>query len=40
MRPVSEGEKIIEVSEIALPGKHNLENVLAAISAAKLKECS
>ncbi|WP_260284196.1 UDP-N-acetylmuramoyl-L-alanine--D-glutamate ligase [Peribacillus aracenensis] len=31
------GEKIIEVSEIALPGKHNLENVLAAISAAKLK---
>ncbi|MFF2856534.1 UDP-N-acetylmuramoyl-L-alanine--D-glutamate ligase [Peribacillus sp. NPDC058002] len=31
------GEKIIEVSGIALPGKHNLENVLAAISAAKLK---
>ncbi|MFP3415683.1 Mur ligase family protein, partial [Bacillus sp. SIMBA_074] len=31
------GEKVIDVSEIALPGKHNLENVLAAISAAKLK---
>jgi UDP-N-acetylmuramoylalanine--D-glutamate ligase len=30
------GEKIIETKDIALPGKHNLENILAAISAAKL----
>lgn len=29
-------EKIINVSEIALPGKHNLENILAAVSVAKL----
>lgn len=29
-------EKIINVSEIALPGKHNLENILAAVCAAKL----
>jgi UDP-N-acetylmuramoylalanine--D-glutamate ligase len=29
-------EKIIAVSQIALRGKHNLENILAAISAAKL----
>ncbi len=34
------GEKVIETSEIALPGKHNLENVLAAISAVKLKGTS
>ena len=29
-------EPIVEVSKIVLPGKHNLENILAAISAAKL----
>ena len=34
------GEKVIETSQIALPGKHNLENVLAAISAVKLKGTS
>ncbi|WP_110929331.1 UDP-N-acetylmuramoyl-L-alanine--D-glutamate ligase [Bacillus massiliglaciei] len=32
--------KVIDVSEIALPGKHNLENILAAVSAAKLKGVS
>ncbi|MFJ7747186.1 UDP-N-acetylmuramoyl-L-alanine--D-glutamate ligase [Peribacillus sp. NPDC097295] len=31
------GEKVIDVTDIVLPGKHNLENVLAAISAVKLK---
>jgi UDP-N-acetylmuramoylalanine--D-glutamate ligase len=30
------GEKIIETKDIALPGMHNLENILAAISAAKI----
>lgn len=30
-------EKVIEIADIALPGKHNLENVLAAVSAVKLK---
>ncbi|WP_407268069.1 UDP-N-acetylmuramoyl-L-alanine--D-glutamate ligase [Radiobacillus sp. PE A8.2] len=29
-------EKIIRISELALVGKHNLENILAAIAAAKL----
>ncbi|MCZ0755528.1 UDP-N-acetylmuramoyl-L-alanine--D-glutamate ligase [Anoxybacillus sp. J5B_2022] len=29
-------EKVIHISDIALPGKHNLENILAAVSAAKL----
>lgn len=29
-------EPIVPVAEIALPGKHNLENVLAAVAAAKL----
>ncbi|WP_078547301.1 UDP-N-acetylmuramoyl-L-alanine--D-glutamate ligase [Litchfieldia alkalitelluris] len=29
-------ESIIEMSEIALPGKHNLENILAAVSVAKI----
>ncbi|ANB60194.1 UDP-N-acetylmuramoyl-L-alanine--D-glutamate ligase [Anoxybacteroides amylolyticum] len=29
-------EKIINLSDIALPGKHNVENILAALSAAKL----
>lgn len=31
-----QGEEIIPVDEIVLPGKHNLENVLAAIAACKL----
>jgi len=30
------GEKIIHLSDIALPGKHNVENILAALSVAKL----
>lgn len=30
------GEKVIEVNDIVLPGKHNLENILAAISVAKI----
>ncbi len=30
------GEPVLEVKKIVLPGSHNLENVLAAISAAKL----
>ncbi|WP_242222093.1 UDP-N-acetylmuramoyl-L-alanine--D-glutamate ligase [Bacillus cereus group sp. BfR-BA-01380] len=30
------GEKVIDVQDIALPGKHNLENILAAMSIAKL----
>ncbi len=31
-----QGENIVKLDEIALPGKHNLENILAAISVAKL----
>ncbi|USK71553.1 UDP-N-acetylmuramoyl-L-alanine--D-glutamate ligase [Peribacillus asahii] len=34
------GEKVMNTADIALPGKHNLENVLAAISAVKLKGVS
>lgn len=30
------GEKVIEIKDILLPGMHNLENVLAAVAAAKL----
>jgi UDP-N-acetylmuramoylalanine--D-glutamate ligase len=30
------GEKIIHVGDIALPGKHNLENILSAVAAARL----
>lgn len=30
------GEKVIETKDIVLPGAHNLENILAAIAAAKL----
>mgnify|MGYP005748945567 CR=1 FL=1 len=30
------GEKVINIEEIVLPGKHNLENILAAIAACKL----
>lgn len=33
-------EKIIAISEIILPGKHNLENIVAAISAAKVAGAS
>ncbi|MCA1321306.1 UDP-N-acetylmuramoyl-L-alanine--D-glutamate ligase [Bacillus tianshenii] len=29
-------EKVMDVNDIVLPGKHNLENILAAIAAAKL----
>lgn len=31
------GEKVMDVQEILLPGKHNVENALAAIGVAKLK---
>ncbi|MDX8044928.1 UDP-N-acetylmuramoyl-L-alanine--D-glutamate ligase [Gracilibacillus sp. S3-1-1] len=31
------GEKVISVDEIALVGEHNLENILAAVSVAKLE---
>lgn len=34
------GEVYVERSKIALPGEHNLENVLCAIAAATLLECS
>ncbi|WP_440602712.1 UDP-N-acetylmuramoyl-L-alanine--D-glutamate ligase [Bacillus sp. GB_SG_008] len=30
------GEKVIDIHDIVLPGKHNLENILAAMSIAKL----
>nr|WP_279665031.1 UDP-N-acetylmuramoyl-L-alanine--D-glutamate ligase [Ectobacillus ponti] len=30
------GERVMALEEIALPGQHNLENILAAMSAAKL----
>ncbi len=30
------GERIISIADIVLPGKHNLENILSAICAAKL----
>ncbi|MDQ0198499.1 UDP-N-acetylmuramoyl-L-alanine--D-glutamate ligase [Neobacillus ginsengisoli] len=30
------GEKVMKVSEIALPGVHNLENILSAMAASKL----
>ncbi|MEK4030283.1 UDP-N-acetylmuramoyl-L-alanine--D-glutamate ligase [Pseudobacillus sp. FSL P4-0506] len=33
---VFRGERIIALAEVALPGAHNLENILAAVSAAKL----
>ncbi len=31
-----QGEQIIKVEEVALPGEHSLENILAALSVAKL----
>ncbi|RBW70213.1 UDP-N-acetylmuramoyl-L-alanine--D-glutamate ligase [Bacillus taeanensis] len=30
------GEAVLEVNDIVLPGKHNLENILAAVAVAKL----
>lgn len=33
---VFNGEKVIDIRDILLPGKHNLENMLAAMAAAKL----
>ncbi|WP_078554845.1 UDP-N-acetylmuramoyl-L-alanine--D-glutamate ligase [Bacillus alkalicellulosilyticus] len=30
-----QGENIIDINDIVLPGKHNLENILAAVAAAK-----
>ncbi|MDR6124277.1 UDP-N-acetylmuramoylalanine--D-glutamate ligase [Bacillus sp. SLBN-46] len=33
---VFNGEKVMEIEEIALPGVHNLENILSAMAAAKL----
>lgn len=33
-------EKIMEISELGVPGKHNVENALAAISVAKLYDIS
>ncbi len=33
-------EKVIKVKDIVLPGEHNLENILAAISAVKLRGVS
>ncbi len=33
-------DEIIKISEIALPGKHNLENICAAVMAARLAEVS
>lgn len=33
-------EKIMEISDLGLPGEHNEENALAAIAVAKLKEIS
>ncbi|PLS16591.1 UDP-N-acetylmuramoyl-L-alanine--D-glutamate ligase [Bacillus sp. M6-12] len=37
---VFQNERIVKVSEIALPGRHNLENILAAVAASKLKGVS
>src|SRR5690606_27528119 len=34
------GEEIIHLADIALPGSHNLENILAAIAAVKIKGVS
>ncbi|KAB7707970.1 UDP-N-acetylmuramoyl-L-alanine--D-glutamate ligase [Bacillus aerolatus] len=34
------GEKVIALAEVALPGAHNLENILAAVSAVKLADVS
>ncbi|MBA9024964.1 UDP-N-acetylmuramoyl-L-alanine--D-glutamate ligase [Peribacillus huizhouensis] len=32
------GERVVNILDIRLPGKHNLENVLAAVATAKLKK--
>lgn len=34
-----EGEQVIHTSEVALPGRHNLENALAAVAVAKAAGC-
>jgi len=33
-------EKVVEIADIVLPGKHNIENILAAIAVAKLQGVS
>ncbi|MGG5316809.1 UDP-N-acetylmuramoyl-L-alanine--D-glutamate ligase [Enterococcus sp. AZ072] len=35
-----QGERIIEAKELGVPGQHNIENALAAIAVAKLKNVS
>ncbi|CAH0346891.1 UDP-N-acetylmuramoyl-L-alanine--D-glutamate ligase [Bacillus sp. CECT 9360] len=35
-----QGEKVVRIADIVLPGKHNLENILAALSVSKLKGVS
>ena len=35
-----QGEKVIAVADIVLPGKHNLENILATVAICKLKGVS
>ncbi len=35
-----QNEAIIAIADVVLPGKHNIENILAAISIAKLREVS
>jgi UDP-N-acetylmuramoylalanine--D-glutamate ligase len=34
------GESVIQIADIVLPGQHNLENILAAVAAAKLAGAS
>ncbi|MDQ0231271.1 UDP-N-acetylmuramoyl-L-alanine--D-glutamate ligase [Metabacillus malikii] len=34
------GEKIIDLKDIVLPGEHNLENILAAVAAVKMRGAS
>lgn len=34
------GERIVDITDIALPGKHNVENILAAVAAVKIKGTS
>ncbi|MBU7592016.1 UDP-N-acetylmuramoyl-L-alanine--D-glutamate ligase [Metabacillus halosaccharovorans] len=34
------GERVINIKDIVLPGEHNLENILAAITAVKLRDVS
>ena len=37
---ISAGKKWSKLAEIVLPGQHNLENILAAVAAVKLKGAS